>query len=97
MRPDTSGTGSHGSHMPQHAGQPGPSARWFRAACVRAVKTAAQSALAAVPATAGTIGAVDWRIVAGTAALAAVMSILTSVAGIPEVQDGTSLPQLNKP
>lgn len=69
---------------------------WLSAALVRALKTAAQSALASVPATAGTIGGVDWRIVAGTAALAAVMSVITSLAGIPEVQDGTSLPQINK-
>jgi hypothetical protein len=77
-------------------GKAGPMRQWIAAALVRAVKTAAQSALAAVPATAGTIGGVDWRIVAGTAALAAVMSVITSLAGIPEVQDGTSLPQLNK-
>lgn len=84
--------------QPPHVAREGPNCgpvEWLRAALVRAVKTAAQSALAAIPATVGTIGGVDWCIVAGTAALAAVMSILTSMAGIPEVQDGTSLPQLN--
>ncbi|MDF7665747.1 holin [Bifidobacterium sp. ESL0745] len=72
----------------------GPFLQWLKAAGTRAIKTAAQAAIAAIPTTAATIGGVDWRIVAGTAALAALMSLLTSIAGVPEVQDGTSLPQL---
>ena len=58
---------------------------WFRAAGVRAVKTVAQTAVALIPA-AVTITAVDWPVVIGTAALAGVVSLLTSVAGLPEVE-----------
>lgn len=58
--------------------------KWIKRATVRAVKTMAQSAIGAIGA-ATTLGAVDWRIVGSTAVLAGVVSILTSVAGIPEV------------
>lgn len=58
--------------------------KWAKAAAIRAVKTMAQSAIGAIGA-AVTLGAVDWRIVGSTAVLAGVVSILTSVAGIPEV------------
>ncbi len=58
--------------------------KWIRAAAIRAIKTVAQTAVAMLPA-AATITAVDWLTVAGTAALAGVMSLLTSVAGLPEV------------
>ena len=58
--------------------------RWIKAAGVRAAKTMAQTAVAMLPA-AATITAVDWRTVAGTAALAGVVSILTSLAGLPEL------------
>ena len=61
--------------------------RWIKAAAVRAVKTMAQTAIALIPA-AVTITAVDWRTVLGTAALAGVVSVLTSLAGLPEVEDG---------
>lgn len=57
---------------------------WAKAAAIRAVKTMAQAAIGAIGA-AATLGAVDWRIVGSTAVLAGVVSILTSVAGIPEV------------
>lgn len=60
--------------------------RWIKAAGIRAVKTFAQSAVALIPA-AATITAVDWKIVIGTAALAAVGSVLTSVAGLPELNE----------
>lgn len=59
---------------------------WIKAAGVRALKTFAQSAVAAIGTTA-TMGGVDWALVASTAALAAVLSILTSIAGLPEVED----------
>ncbi len=59
------------------------------------MKTAAQSAVAAVGTTAA-IGSVDWRLVAGTAALAAVLSLLTSVAGVPEVGHGENVADLAK-
>ncbi len=58
--------------------------KWVKSAAVRAVKTMAQSAIGAIGA-AVTLGAVDWRIVGSTAVLAGVLSLLTSVAGIPEV------------
>ena len=57
---------------------------WAKAAGIRAVKTMAQSAIGAIGA-AVTLGAVDWRVVGSTAILSGVVSILTSVAGIPEV------------
>ena len=60
--------------------------KWLRAAGIRAVKTVAQSALAMLPA-AATITAVDWKVVIGTAALAGVASMLTSVAGLPELNE----------
>ena len=59
---------------------------WLKAAGIRAIKTFAQSCIATIPA-AISIEQVDWKIVLGTAALAAVISLLTSVAGIPEVSE----------
>ena len=61
--------------------------KWLKAAGVRAVKTVAQTAVAMIP-IAATIQQVDWLTVLGTAALAGVVSILTSLAGLPEVKDG---------
>lgn len=58
--------------------------KWIKAAGVRAVKTTAQTAVALIPA-AVTITAVDWRTVVGTALLAGAVSLLTSLAGLPEV------------
>lgn len=60
--------------------------QWSKAAGVRAVKTMAQTAIALIPASV-MISAVDWKTVLGTAALAGVVSILTSLAGIPEVDE----------
>ncbi|SET71315.1 holin [Enterocloster lavalensis] len=57
---------------------------WIRAALRRSVKTMAQTAVAMLPA-AVTITAVDWKTVIGTAALAGVVSILTSLVGLPEL------------
>ena len=58
---------------------------WLKAAGIRAVKTMAQTAVAMLPA-AVTIVEVDWLTVLGTAALAGVTSLLTSLAGLPEVK-----------
>ena len=58
---------------------------WFKAAAVRAVKTMAQTAVAMLP-VAVSITEVNWLTVAGTAALAGVASLLTSLAGLPEVK-----------
>ena len=57
--------------------------KWLKLAGIRAIKTVAQTAVALLPA-AASITAVDWKVVAGTAALAGVSSLLTSLAGIPE-------------
>lgn len=61
--------------------------KWAKAAGVRAVRTAAQAAVGAIGASAA-MGDVDWLLCASAALLAAVLSLLTSVAGLPEV-DGT--------
>lgn len=63
---------------------------WMKKAGIRAVKTMAQTAVAMLPA-AATITAVDWRTVAGTAALAGVASLLTSLKGLPELEDGAQV------
>lgn len=58
---------------------------WAKKAGIRAVKTVAESAVALIPASV-TITAVDWKVIAGTALLAGVVSMLTSVAGLPELK-----------
>ena len=63
---------------------------WVKAALVRAIKTAAQTAVALIGTNAIGITGVDWVAVASAAALAAVVSMLTSIAGIPEVREGKS-------
>lgn len=60
---------------------------WCKAAAVRSVKTMAQMVIAMLPAAAA-ITEVDWVTVASTAALGGVASVLTSVAGLPEVKKG---------
>lgn len=58
---------------------------WMKAAGVRALKTVAQTAVALLPASA-MITDVNWLVVLGTAALAGVASLLTSLAGLPEIE-----------
>lgn len=57
--------------------------KWIEKATVRAIKTMAQTAVALIPA-ATMIQQVDWVTVLGTAALSGIVSLLTSVAGLPE-------------
>lgn len=59
--------------------------RWAKAAGIRALRTAAQTAVALIP-VGVSIADVTWPVVLGTAALAGVCSLLTSVAGLPEVE-----------
>jgi len=61
---------------------------WFKAATVRAVKTAAQVATALVV-TGVTIWELNWLQIGGVAATAAVLSLLTSLAGLPELDDSS--------
>lgn len=59
---------------------------WLKAAAVRCTKTIAQTAIATIGTTA-LINEVDWRIVCSASALAGVLSLLTSLAGLPEVTE----------
>lgn len=60
--------------------------KWAKYAAIRSIKTFSQTAVAMLPASA-MIQEVGWRVVLGTAALSAVASLLTSLAGIPEAKD----------
>lgn len=60
--------------------------KWFKAAAIRAIKTVAQTALATIGTTA-LIDEVNWVGVLSASALAGVLSLLTSLAGLPEVDD----------
>ena len=61
-------------------------ADWIKAAGIRAIKTLAQTAIATIG-TSIALSEVDWKLVASASALAALLSILTSVAGLPEVEE----------
>ena len=62
------------------------SKKWWKAAGIRAIKTFAQAAVAMIG-TSVVISDVNWQVAIGAAALAAVLSLLTSLAGLPEVDD----------
>lgn len=59
---------------------------WFKAAAIRAVRTIAQAAIAMIS-TATVLGDVDWFMVGSASILAGILSVLTSVAGLPEVDE----------
>ena len=59
---------------------------WWAAAGIRALKTFAQAAIATIGSSA-VLGEVDWRMVASASILAAILSMLTSLAGLPEVDN----------
>lgn len=59
--------------------------RWFKAAGVRAIKTVAQTAVATIGTTA-VMAEVNWMLVGSASLLAGILSLLTSVAGLPEVE-----------
>lgn len=59
--------------------------KWWKAAGVRAVKTVAQTAVATVG-TAAVLSQVDWKMAVSASVLAGILSLLTSVAGLPEVK-----------
>lgn len=58
---------------------------WFKAAGIRAIKTVAQAAIATIGASTA-MGEVNWPLVASASVLAGILSLLTSVAGLPEVK-----------
>jgi len=61
------------------------SKEWFKAAGIRAIKTVCQTAIATIG-TSAVMSQVDWKMVASASLLAGILSILTSCAGLPEVE-----------
>lgn len=61
-------------------------AKWWKAAGIRAIKTVAQTAVATIG-TSAVISEVNWLVVASASVLAGILSLLTSVAGLPEVKE----------
>ncbi len=59
---------------------------WIKAAGIRAVKTVAQAAIATIGASI-VLSEVDWRMVVSAALLAGILSLLTSLAGLPELEE----------
>lgn len=66
--------------------------KWAKAAGIRALKTAAQTLAALIGTGAVSIISLDWPQMVGVTATAAVLSLLTSLAGLPEVEGGTTAP-----
>ena len=70
--------------------------KWIKAAGVRALKTIAQTAVATIG-TAAVLATVDWRVVLSASVLAGILSLLTSVAGLPEVDSAQAATPLSAP
>ena len=70
---------------------PSPARVWVRAALIRALKTMAQAAIGVLGTGAIGLMQADWMNVLSVALMGGVLSVLTSIAGIPEVDDGSSL------
>lgn len=64
---------------------------WARAAAIRAIKTICQTAVASIS-TAAVLSEVDWKFVVSASILAGILSVLTSLAGLPEVETSADLP-----
>lgn len=60
--------------------------QWLKAAGIRAIKTMAQTAIATIGSSA-VLSAVDWKVVASASVLAGILSLLTSTAGLPELEE----------
>ena len=60
--------------------------QWFKCALVRAVKTVSQTAIATIG-TSAVLSQVDWKIVVSASILSGILSLLTSIAGLPEVTE----------
>lgn len=60
--------------------------KWFKCAGIRAIKTVAQTAVATIG-TSAVMGEVNWLMVGSASLLAGILSILTSVAGLPELEE----------
>ena len=62
-------------------------AKWFKAAGIRALRTVAQTALATIG-TSALLSDINWKVVISASVLAGLVSLLMSIAGLPEVKDG---------
>ena len=67
---------------------------WFKAAGIRAIKTVAQAAIATIGASTA-MGEVNWVLVGSASLLAGILSMLTSIAGLPEVKQQEQIAELN--